>query len=67
MNRTTEQNSKWFVTDMIRHANRAMEHMRTKTTRLFVTEINQYEMGLLREHFRDAYVDNTGHVVIKRR
>lgn len=65
MSRETEQNSKWFVEDIRRHAQRVMDNQRTTMTRIFVTNITGTEMDMLRTHFPTVYRDNTGHIVIK--
>jgi len=65
MGRVTEQNSRWFITDIVRHAQRVMYHNRTTTARLYVTEISGSELAMLRDHFPSVRLDDTGHLVIE--
>ena len=65
MNRKTEQNSKWFITDIVRHAKRVMDHNRTTTARLYVSEISGSELDMLRDRFSLVRLDDTGHLVIE--
>lgn len=67
MNRPTEQNSRWFTTDIARHARRVMDHNRTTTARIYVSEISGLELGMLRDQFGSVRLDDTGHLIITSR
>lgn len=65
MNRATEQNSRWFTADIARHAKRVMDHNKTTVARLYVSEISDPELGMLRDKFASVHLDDTGHLLIK--
>ncbi len=64
MSRQTEQNSKWFITDIARHARRVMDHNRTTVARIYVSGISGSELGMLRDQFGSVLLDDTGHLII---